>query len=272
MSVGGAIYNGGILTVTHCTLSGNSASEGGGISNDGTLELTDSIVAGNTLIGAGSGADIYNAGPLTRVGANLVQGFYNDPGLGTEIGPAGKTDAPILAPLGNYGGPTQTMALLPGSPARDAAVGSSTTSDQRGFPIVGTPDIGAYEAGTLGTNYNAYIYETLPATATAPQHSTTFDFDGDGQKNEAEWLALTSATDPNSRFSVSTSPITSGNLPVSFATAVGRIYTIETSPDLITWTPAVGDTFAGTGSVINATIGPVTGFTKYFVRVRAALP
>ena len=27
---------------------------------------------------------------------------------------------PLLAPLGNYGGPTQTMALLPGSPAIDA--------------------------------------------------------------------------------------------------------------------------------------------------------
>ena len=31
-----------------------------------------------------------------------------------------RRDRPVLAPLGNYGGPTQTMALLPGSPAIDA--------------------------------------------------------------------------------------------------------------------------------------------------------
>lgn len=35
------------------------------------------------------------------------------------------------------------MALLPLSPARNSAVGSRITSDQRGFPFVGVPDIGA---------------------------------------------------------------------------------------------------------------------------------
>ena len=32
------------------------------------------------------------------------------------------SDGPGLAPLGNYGGPTQTMALLPGSPAIGAGI------------------------------------------------------------------------------------------------------------------------------------------------------
>ena len=41
--------------------------------------------------------------------------------------------------------------------------------DQRGFSLVGTPDLGAYEAGTF-TNYNAWIWETLPVTATDAQH------------------------------------------------------------------------------------------------------
>ena len=47
-----------------------------------------------------------------------------------------------LAALGNFGGPTQTMALLPGSPALGAGViadypGTSTpiTTDQRGLPL-----------------------------------------------------------------------------------------------------------------------------------------
>jgi hypothetical protein len=49
--------------------------------------------------------------------------------------------------LGNYGGPTQTMTLLPGSPAIDA--GSSSyggSTDQRGKSRVNAPDIGAFES------------------------------------------------------------------------------------------------------------------------------
>jgi hypothetical protein len=55
---------------------------------------------------------------------------------------------PILAPLGNYGGPTPTMALLPGSPAIDHAdVTAFPATDQRGFPrpYGSAPDIGAFE-------------------------------------------------------------------------------------------------------------------------------
>ena len=85
-------------------------------------------------------------------------------GGGPVTGPSPLSADPLLAPLGNYGGPTQTMALLPGSPARNAATGSTITSDQRGFPIVGTPDLGAYDAGT-NTNYNAWAYESLPTSS-----------------------------------------------------------------------------------------------------------
>ena len=58
-----------------------------------------------------------------------------------------------LAPLGDYGGPTQTLALLAGSPALDhgsnaLATTAGLTTDQRGLARVfnGTVDIGAYEA------------------------------------------------------------------------------------------------------------------------------
>ena len=63
---------------------------------------------------------------------------------------------PLLASLANNGGPTQTMALLPGSPALGGgdpeaidASGLLLTTDQRGFPRpTGTgamPDIGAFQ-------------------------------------------------------------------------------------------------------------------------------
>jgi hypothetical protein len=52
-----------------------------------------------------------------------------------------------LAALGNYGGPTQTMPPLPGSPTIDAAAASSFSTDQRGFPRVlgAASDLGAVE-------------------------------------------------------------------------------------------------------------------------------
>ena len=53
---------------------------------------------------------------------------------------------PLLGPLANNGGPTQTMALLPGSPAIDAGVTvAGVTTDQRGVlrPQGFAPDIGA---------------------------------------------------------------------------------------------------------------------------------
>src|SRR6185369_1696323 len=74
----------------------------------------------------------------------------------------------LLASLGNYGGQTQTLALLPGSPALNA--GSNTlannaglTTEQRGFGfnriVNGTVDIGAFESRGF----------TISATSGTPQ-------------------------------------------------------------------------------------------------------
>ena len=59
---------------------------------------------------------------------------------------------PGLGALGNYGGPTETIPLLPGSPAIDAGsnalVPPGVTTDQRGLPRIvnGVVDIGAFES------------------------------------------------------------------------------------------------------------------------------
>ncbi len=85
--------------------------------------------ASNTLLEDGSGATGISSGSA----GNLV-------GLDPKLGP-----------LQSNGGPTPTMALLPGSPALDAGSNPLTlTTDQRGFgPRVVGPaaDIGAYEFG-----------------------------------------------------------------------------------------------------------------------------
>lgn len=277
---GAAICTGtSVMTLRHCTLNGNSASDGGGVKfSGGTLNVENSLIAGNT---ATTGPDIhFTSGTLNRLGANVIginatvtTAFpAGTPHVnGSYVGTAASPVLAQLAPLGNYGGLTQTMALALGSPARNASISSTATADQRSFPIIGTADIGAYETGNnLTTNYNVWIYETLPATATAPQHASTFDFDSDGQTNNAEWLALTNPANSNSRFTMSISPISGGNLPFSFQTAVGRNYQIEYSTDLASWT-SLG-TITDTGGIHSSAAGPVTGFTKFFIRMRASLP
>jgi hypothetical protein len=69
---GGAILNGGVLTLTGCTVSGNNALlDGGGISNNGSLTLAGCTVSGNSA--ADSGGGIYNpfATNLTLSGCTL---------------------------------------------------------------------------------------------------------------------------------------------------------------------------------------------------------
>ena len=123
----GGLFNSGTATLTNCTVSGNSAQfgGGGGVINSGTtLTLTNTIVAGNggseDIVGGYSGSN------------NLVGGN------------------PLLAPLGDNGGPTQTMALLPGSPAigtGDPAQAGMT--DQRGYVRGNSVDIGAVNCQLL---------------------------------------------------------------------------------------------------------------------------
>jgi predicted outer membrane repeat protein len=173
--VGGAIFNDdATLTLTQCTLSGNSAtgdgSVGGGIDcfedQSPPMVLTNCIVAGNS---ANVGADILTNGTVTLVGANIIN------------------TAPNLAPLGNYGGPTQTMPPLPGSPAINAAVGSLFTTDQRGFAITdGKPDIGATEEVifVVVTNTNdsgAGSLRDAVATASGELRTVTFSAAMSGQ-------------------------------------------------------------------------------------------
>jgi hypothetical protein len=115
---GGGIFSAvsSTLTVSNSTLSGNSAAgAGGGIDNVGTLTLQSTIVAGNT---ATSGGPDVNGTVVATSADNLIgngsglSGISDGDANGNLVG-----HAALLAPLGNYGGPTQTFALLPVSPA-----------------------------------------------------------------------------------------------------------------------------------------------------------
>jgi hypothetical protein len=143
------------LSVDHCTIAGNEATGGSGSSYSGlgygggiagSARVYDTILADN---GADTGADLY--GSMISLGHNLI-GSSAD---GSGYAPTDILDvSPMLGSLQNNGGPTQTVALLAGSPAIDAGDNTSApASDQRGpgFAriIGGGIDIGAFELQTI---------------------------------------------------------------------------------------------------------------------------
>ncbi len=173
---GGAIFNAsGTLMLTQCTLSGNSAGYGGAIFNlSGTLTLTQCTLSGNSA-DSGGGA-IYN-GTATLMLTNCIAAGNTPSNIVGSFTPNGNnltSGNPLLAPLGDYGGPTQTMPPQPGSPAIEgvapANVVPGLTTDQRGVPFrdgnangIVSPDIGAAEADVIVVTTAADENDT-PAT------------------------------------------------------------------------------------------------------------
>jgi hypothetical protein len=95
-------------------------------------------------------------GSLTDAGHN----FSSDASIAlTGSGSRTNTD-PMLGPLANHGGPTLTMALLPGSPAIDAgSAAAAPATDQRGIARPQGPgvDVGAFEFQYIPFFYGAAI-------------------------------------------------------------------------------------------------------------------
>ena len=128
------------------TFAGNS---GVAIFNDGTLTVSNSIVA--------PGGDCTNSeGSSVSGGHNLIEDATNSCGLTNGVNGNLVGVDPLLGLLANNGGPTQTIALQPGSPAINAGDSEVCANppvngiDQRGFvrPGIGHTQcsIGAYEA------------------------------------------------------------------------------------------------------------------------------
>jgi predicted outer membrane repeat protein len=144
--------------LTNVTFSGNSASNGGGVyvDADGSLILKNILLAGGD---APTGPDC--SGTLTSYGYNLIQDTSSCMISGDQTGNIYGAD-PLLGPLADHGGFTLTHALLPGSPAIDAASftdsnGNPVTVDQRGVTRPQGPanDIGAFE-------FMNQVYQWLP--------------------------------------------------------------------------------------------------------------
>ncbi|MGH8460479.1 MAG: choice-of-anchor Q domain-containing protein [Stenotrophobium sp.] len=193
---GGLAFNAGsghtTVTLTNSTVANNTASVGGdGVAgNQGTgsavLNATNSIITG-------AAHNACNTSPITSGSNNLI----TDTTCGTKTlvnNSATTLGALNLGPLGNNGGPTQTIALLPGSVAIDAGTSNGApATDQRGAlrPQGAGFDIGAYELGmlppasfidasgnrvTITTDVGAITNAKLvPQPANAPANTFSYD-------------------------------------------------------------------------------------------------
>ena len=159
-SYGGGIDNFGPLTASNSTISGNySSGGGGGIYNGASVALQNTILAGNTAV---SGPDVYNY--VSFSASYSLIGNTSDSGITGGTGNVLNPTYLGLSTLGNYGGPTQTIALLPGSPASGAGETiAGITTDQRGFSLDSPdPDIGAFPGGGIfGYGYGGYALGML---------------------------------------------------------------------------------------------------------------
>ena len=140
-----AINNGGVGPAN----GGGLANIGGGLGKGGTSTVGDSIVAGNTAKGGGGDVD----GAFISNGFNLIGSVDHSSGFTAKSDKAGTDVAPLdpmLGPLQDNGGGTDTRALLTGSPAINAANDpNAPPRDQRNYVRPDVADIGAFEF--LGT-------------------------------------------------------------------------------------------------------------------------
>ena len=173
---GGGLFNAdGLTVIESSTITNNTApsGNGGGIASYGdsatTTEITGSIIAGNNgedvAVTNGTTNSFVSGGHnLIGGGADFDSGSQNSLDNFTQTGDQTGVADPMLGPLASNGGPTETHALLAGSPAIDAGDPAITNGfDQRGAPFVRVfddpdatgngADIGSLERQTIDPSF-----------------------------------------------------------------------------------------------------------------------
>lgn len=231
-ALGGGIYcgNGGTSNLSNCTIAFNSATTmGGGVvetDSGTTVNVDNTIIALNT---SSTGPDLF--GSFVSDGFNLIgatsnsfaQGFTN----GTKGDIVGNLGAgainPLLNPLADNGGLTQTHALQTNSPAIDK--GNSrfgVVADQRGFPRFNDIASVANALGGNASDIGAFEFgdSTLRITSITRPSNGHIILRGIGLPNASH--SVQAAPTPNGPSFVTIDPVLSdpsGNLQYDDATA-----------------------------------------------------
>jgi len=236
------------MSITNCTFWQSAIY----VLPDAMLNLKGTILAAGSVTGSGN-----CSGPINDAGYNISDD--NSCGF-TAVGSLNGTD-PKLGPLADNGGPTQTVALLPGSPAIDAIPLASCTdqssppnpltTDQRGFarpdPGDNPPacDIGAYESDAI-----APTRSPTPTLSPTPTPSGT-----------ATWTPVPTATLGRTPTPIPTATGTA-NAPTATPTATPvtpHISSLGTKTILVGSSFTINGTGFTAGSVVNFFVATAKG-------------
>ena len=232
--VGGALYsegdpNGGAMTVRNSTLSGNEAGEAGGaiyaaigltriesstiagnsaptdsgagLATPGDMFTPVNVVVQNSIISGNSGTDVdylfgnRDSDNVQSEGNNLI-GAGNATGFFYEGGDVSGNSDPGLAPLGENGGPTQTRALLSGSPAFNTG-NTALSVDQRGLrrPQGAGDDKGAFELESNDAPVTVSVTPVVGNSSPNTAYTLTATYsDADGAADISQVRLLVNAT------------------------------------------------------------------------------
>ncbi len=268
----------GELTVTGSTFSGNS--DGAISSNDGALQIENSTVSGNFVGTNGTGGGIGVFDSTLNIANSIVEGntvgsggSYPDIQLTEQHSERSRRQPdkhirersvvnPNLSPLGNYGGPTQTMLPEPGSAAICGGIAANipagVTTDQRGYPIENTTYPGyssstpCVDSGAVQTNYALAFTTQPPANATVNEAIAP-----------APVVTLTESGNPASR-ATGTVRMTDSSNALSGTTSEGLSSGATTFPDLILAADATDDIFTawlGLNPMLNISAQASVGVT-----------
>jgi len=186
--IGGGLTLYGQATLTNNTIANNFAGwMGGGIATDSDTGVTVNNTIFDNNVADRGGAIIKNGAQTNRLltnGQNNIQ-FPDRTSASTDfLAVVGiKVINPLLGPLQNNGGATETMAPLPGSPAINAGINIGTVvTDQRGSIRPGNgeasassiTDIGAVEVTT--STLTPEVVVTLQGTTITDGNIIPFDF------------------------------------------------------------------------------------------------
>ncbi|HEX4119229.1 MAG TPA: choice-of-anchor Q domain-containing protein [Verrucomicrobiae bacterium] len=217
LGLGGAMFTiDSTLDLLNSTFAYNQADKGGGICNAGADEVPGIFIRNTILAETVANASDYLSTNLTGL-TNLDLGNNNL--IQVNDGFAGgivSTANPRLTPFQDNGGPTLTYALLNGSPAIDAGDNTGVPdTDQRGYPRVVESSGGSGPATVdLGAVENGLVRLTaLPQTP---------------------------------------GEITVNGLEMFLTGETNRTYVVESSSDLLNWSP------------ISTNLIPPLGVTNFF--------
>lgn len=238
---GGAINQRAMgTTLTHVTITANSAGGvGGGVDGaGGTVTIGNSIVAGNVA----APPNLNCAGVLVDQGGNIE--------FAAASCPAGFLQAnPKLTGLANNGGPTQTIALQPGSAAIHHVPTCVLGTDQRGVarPVGSACDSGAYQVAPPSLRgISAGAITTTSATITAAVNPNLQD----------ARVVVNFGRTPSYGSSTPPQDLGAGNAPASFTAPISGLQPNTTYHFDVVATNADGQTTTSDG--VFTTLPPLT--------------